>query len=264
MASTLGAAHPFRYRGYYYDAETGLYYLNSRYYNPEWGRFINADSYGGSMGAFLSHNVFAYCANNPIMHSDPSGNREIICDDANGRPVLVRRTDNFLTMNAAAKYWANVYGAESIAENKEKSALIYKNGNRFELGKTNSAGTKDSSTLPTPEKGKVVAGYIHSHGAYDASYGDGNFVFSIAQDERTGQLIGDIPTSYNEYLNSNVATNYIATPNGWLQSWTWTSDSSYTVKLVSASMPYDLNCPAQYSSTSYWSGVSDYYNNLFK
>ena len=44
MAATLGAANPLRYRGYVYDSETGLYYLSSRYYNPVWGRFINADS----------------------------------------------------------------------------------------------------------------------------------------------------------------------------------------------------------------------------
>ena len=45
MADTLGQANPFRYRGYYYDSESGLYYLNSRYYDPEVGRFINADGY---------------------------------------------------------------------------------------------------------------------------------------------------------------------------------------------------------------------------
>jgi len=43
-ASTVGVENPYRYRGYRYDTETGLYYLQSRYYNPEWGRFINADS----------------------------------------------------------------------------------------------------------------------------------------------------------------------------------------------------------------------------
>ena len=75
MAETLGADNPFRYRGYYYDTETGLYYLNQRFYNPEWGRFINADSYGGSIGGLLGHNVFAYCGNNPVMMSDPSGNK---------------------------------------------------------------------------------------------------------------------------------------------------------------------------------------------
>lgn len=44
MASTLGVDNPFRYRGYYYDTETGLYYLESRYYNPELGRMMSADS----------------------------------------------------------------------------------------------------------------------------------------------------------------------------------------------------------------------------
>ncbi len=73
LASTLGIDNPFRYRGYYYDEETGLYYLNARYYNPEWCRFINVDTFGGVTGRLLSHNVFAYCLNNPVMMSDPSG-----------------------------------------------------------------------------------------------------------------------------------------------------------------------------------------------
>jgi len=69
----VGYKNPYRYRGYRYDTESGLYYLKSRYYNPDWGRFINADSFGGEVGALLSHNVFAYCMNNPINLSDPSG-----------------------------------------------------------------------------------------------------------------------------------------------------------------------------------------------
>ncbi len=58
MAATLGAANPFRYKGYYYDVETGLYYLNSRYYNSEWGRFINADSFVGNMGNLPAYNLW--------------------------------------------------------------------------------------------------------------------------------------------------------------------------------------------------------------
>ncbi len=66
--------NPFRYRGYYYDKETKLYYLNNRYYNPKWGRFINADGTIGSNGDILGYNLYAYCSNNPIMNSDSSGN----------------------------------------------------------------------------------------------------------------------------------------------------------------------------------------------
>jgi len=68
----IGALNPFRYRGYYYDEETSLYYLNQRYYNPAQGRFVNADEQinAGILGA----NVFAYCANNPVNMSDVTGN----------------------------------------------------------------------------------------------------------------------------------------------------------------------------------------------
>lgn len=54
-----------------------MYYLQSRYYNPEWGRFINADALGGSVGELFSHNIFAYCKNNHINKFDPDGYREI-------------------------------------------------------------------------------------------------------------------------------------------------------------------------------------------
>lgn len=70
---TVGQKNPYRYRGYRYDNETGLYYLNARYYNPEWGRFINADALAGEKGTLLSHNGFAYCFNNPVNMEDPTG-----------------------------------------------------------------------------------------------------------------------------------------------------------------------------------------------
>jgi len=70
----LGTLNPFRYRGYVYDEETGLYYLRSRYYNPVWGRFINADSVLGQTGQLLGHNIFVYCRNNSIVYSDTTGN----------------------------------------------------------------------------------------------------------------------------------------------------------------------------------------------
>ena len=73
MAKTVGTINPFRYRGYMYDTETGLYYLQSRYYNPVWGRFINADSILGSNKDVSKYNLFVYCGNNPVNFSDPTG-----------------------------------------------------------------------------------------------------------------------------------------------------------------------------------------------
>ena len=70
---SMALMNPLRYRGYYYDAETGFYYLQSRYYDPANRRFINADSYASTGQGFVGVNMFAYCNNNPIMASDPSG-----------------------------------------------------------------------------------------------------------------------------------------------------------------------------------------------
>ena len=67
--------NPLRYRGYIYDNETGFYYLQSRYYDPVVGRFINSDhiSYLGVSRTFVSFNLFVYCENNPVMGYDPTG-----------------------------------------------------------------------------------------------------------------------------------------------------------------------------------------------
>ena len=74
LANTLGTLNPLRYRSYVYDTETGYYYLQSRYYDPEIGRFINADAFVTTGQGLLSNNMFTYCINNPVMYMDPTGN----------------------------------------------------------------------------------------------------------------------------------------------------------------------------------------------
>ena len=69
----LAEINPLRYRGYYYDNETGFYYLQSRYYDPVNRRFINADGLISSNWSFSGLNMFAYCENDPVGRSDPSG-----------------------------------------------------------------------------------------------------------------------------------------------------------------------------------------------
>ena len=71
--SSVALSNPLRYRGYVYDTETGLYYLQSRYYDPETCRFINADSLLVAGDYLQGTNMFAYCLNNPVMYSDLTG-----------------------------------------------------------------------------------------------------------------------------------------------------------------------------------------------
>lgn len=74
LATTLGTFNPLRYRGYVYDTETGFYYVSSRYYDPEVGRWINADdAIAGVGGDIRGYNLFAYCMNDPVNMSDHTG-----------------------------------------------------------------------------------------------------------------------------------------------------------------------------------------------
>lgn len=73
LDATLGKRNPFRYRGYVYDEETGLYYLRSRYYDAECGRFISIDMMLASVGSICGHNAFVYSINNPLVLKDDEG-----------------------------------------------------------------------------------------------------------------------------------------------------------------------------------------------
>ena len=73
LAATLGYLNPFRYRGYVFDEEIGLYYLRSRYYTPKIKRFMTLDIIIGKIRRLISHNLFAYCLNSPIIYHDDFG-----------------------------------------------------------------------------------------------------------------------------------------------------------------------------------------------
>ena len=94
LASTLGVANPLRYRGYIYDEETGLYYLQSRYYNPDWGRFINMDLLVSKENLLIVSNLFSYCSNNPTNSFDPCGERQ--AEYASMQPTHKERTEHIL------------------------------------------------------------------------------------------------------------------------------------------------------------------------
>ena len=81
-SGTMAEINPIRYKQYYYDTETGFYYLMSRYYDPEVGRFINADAYASTGQGITGCNMFLYCTNNPVSLYDPDGQDAIILYDS--------------------------------------------------------------------------------------------------------------------------------------------------------------------------------------
>ena len=78
----ISQINPYRYRSYYYDSETGMYYLQSRYYDPVVGRFINADNFFGK--TILGKNLYLYCLNSPIRYFDPKGRKSVMIDPGHG------------------------------------------------------------------------------------------------------------------------------------------------------------------------------------
>jgi RHS repeat-associated protein len=102
LKDSVGVKNPYKYRGYRYDSETELYYLNSRYYNPEFGRFINTDAIAATQGEILSANMFVYCENNPSTLKDPDGFRPIYAVDPS-EETDEERGESFATMNAVSK-----------------------------------------------------------------------------------------------------------------------------------------------------------------
>ena len=190
MASTLGAVNPLRYRSYVYDTETGLYYLQSRYYSPRICRFVNTDNIVSGVGnSVQGANMFAYCLNNPVNKVDHLGNKP---------------GDLFDTINAAAIDFGNYINIQSIKEDREYASYIYtvtvtetivtpvieRHRNFWYSWQTTTYVetqiTKTKYTYKNPKKGKQHEVYmplnwfnkdkkvaeIHTHGADSPGYND--------------------------------------------------------------------------------------------
>ncbi|MGM9601662.1 MAG: RHS repeat-associated core domain-containing protein, partial [Faecousia sp.] len=117
---TMAETNPLRYRGYYYDTETSLYYLQSRYYDPTICRFINADSFASTGQGILGHNMFAYCGNNPVNRRDDSGHFWELVALIGGLIVLLTGCEDSTSSNyGAASDYVDIPAAPKYNSEKE-------------------------------------------------------------------------------------------------------------------------------------------------
>lgn len=159
-SGSLAEVNPLRYRGYYYDVETGLYYLQSRYYDPAIGRFINADGYASTGQGILGCNMFAYCNNEPVGYSDPSGNWPQWLDDFwdKAKELISDVRDDLVEEKERAKNNTGTYSAGFVgsagfgAGGSYSLGLVIDNRGNIGISPAYSAG----SSLPSAFFGPFV------------------------------------------------------------------------------------------------------------
>ena len=156
--------NPLRYRGYYYDNETGFYYLQSRYYDPAICRFINADEYASTGQGFTGYNMFAYCLNNPIGLKDSGGSRAV-----ESNTVVVfdgSYLEGYMSAEQAAMVFGQKYSYHTVISGKEIAANIFVRDvggqQRYFIGDIYFGGPS-SVTIISYINNPEWAAYVHTH-----------------------------------------------------------------------------------------------------
>jgi RHS repeat-associated protein len=165
LASTVGAKNPYRYKGYRFDNETGWYYLQSRYYNPKFGRFIDADDI-----QYAGDNMFEYCYNSPLMISDIKGETPIDVPISGVGPI--------------AQSWANSHFYESNYIRLEEGMEILYNEKTKQLSCTASVVgwpyNISWSSFTTPSSPVRIAGLVHTHPGSVNGMGEDDYGWATA------------------------------------------------------------------------------------
>ncbi|MFA9463426.1 MAG: RHS repeat-associated core domain-containing protein [Velocimicrobium sp.] len=196
-------SNPFKYTCEVYDQETGLYYLNARYYDPKLGRFINEDTYEGQINNPLSLNGYSYCSNNPLIYSDPSGHVAQALPIIKGGLILggIALTVAYITSpeaRQAAKDAANQVKDDAKATYKATKKLV---GNTVDDAKKSlskkKSGDSSSKKEKKPDKNREV-GKTNEKGVGGKGWrGDNTWKKNVNQVKEGGtikDLNGQVPT----------------------------------------------------------------------
>jgi RHS repeat-associated protein len=229
--------NPYTYRGYRYDSEIDMYYLNSRYYNPHIGRFINSDGLLGTSAEIISTNMYAYCQNNPVIFIDPSGYR--------------MRTFSEYVVDSVTSHTVNYYGS-ALPYIEYKSSGMPPNCYGYSIARF--------SDLYLLQPGQLSTGQLLNERLSDISLVEGKIFDDFEEWGRSIRRIGgaNAPINSNEYrIALRVITNKTANIFGTYDyhfivqtnDGRWASKSRYEPSVL---LPFDIN-PSNYS----WYGIYD-------
>ena len=234
---TIGTQNPFRYRGYYYDTETSLYYLQSRYYDPEVGRFINADAFASTdISSPLSTNMFAYCENNPVANLDSDGESPTLAIMAIGG--LVGAGINFVSSIISQK---QMNGAVNLKSAAVAAATGFVSG--------------AISASPLGRVGQIIAGGVTSGLSYAADCAVNNKSFNMkeaAGSALMGALSGGLGGNGSNY--KNVLTDTINGTKKVVVREMRRENKKYANKVIKSAVASRNNTLA----LSFWSGSASF------
>ncbi len=245
LRNTLGKYQPFCYRGYVYDSVIGLYYLQSRYYDPEIGRFISSDVYLSTGQGVIGHNSFAYCLNNPVMLSDDCGNipsHSVTIDNPDKKEldplpktppdeysIIFLGQEYFSSIDTAVISWCNEYIPQTQNDHLERCGIIvyvWKSGKKYYS--VVSTGTGNNETcwkdflngyfLQMINPLNTVEGFVHIHTAY---YNDNEW-----KQIDLGPSVYDLSLFFVPF----ILTQYLANESGEIYRYDVFSNKWYLVK----------------------------------
>jgi len=225
--------NPIRYRGYYYDTETGFYYLQSRYYDPTVGRFINADGQLNT-DSLLGYNMFAYCENNPINMVDYTGHNPVLSRGSRGFWVKELQT----MLNTVGRYDLNVDG--SFGPLTRNAVMAYQKANGLKV-----------DGIVGPQTWRSLDSKFH--------------VILASRNGKNGQPFNDLPRDPDVldemYKNTppGAQRNKIKEQQKRVGSRNKQKRESNKIEIYSSD-PVIVSIP----SRSWWEDVSDWFDSLFR
>ena len=246
--------NPIRYRGYYYDAETGLYYLQSRYYDTVTKRYINPDGYVFTGQDMQSGNMFAYCGNQPVNRLDTSGSM-YVTDGGGQRLSPEEAKENIEQWKAYYRgvkkepkkypklinvsYTASISGNLEAPQLRDFLPIDFTAGHRMSLSETSKSGNSGifnvsvhqnilniagSSASVSTKIGKFTNTLSISYGKIGSSssykYGSDVYAISASLNVLTGKIAFEASQTEDIYYNGVLAysqtTYYSASINGYI------------------------------------------------